>query len=129
MFGEQLFRVDGRDLQAGTYTLGVFNMDYFVHQAFAFQLEVRLRLQIIIAFVYKLVWHPSYPRSSTDDFVHQACSFSWRCGFVSLVLPWLGPCRLALPPVCCDEHTASASEAWTGRVDVHMVIRMLSAQV
>lgn len=40
VFGEQLFRVDEGDLQPGTYILGVFNMDYFVHSAFTYQLEV-----------------------------------------------------------------------------------------
>lgn len=40
VYGEQVFRVDKDDLQAGTYTIGVFNMDYFVHDAFNFELVV-----------------------------------------------------------------------------------------
>ncbi len=32
--------MDKGDLQPGTYILGVFNMDYFVHSAFTYQLEV-----------------------------------------------------------------------------------------
>lgn len=42
MYGEQLFRIDESDLESAVYTVGIFNMDYFVHQAFAYQLEVRL---------------------------------------------------------------------------------------
>jgi hypothetical protein len=41
VYGEQLFRVDDSDLQPGTYTIGIFNMDYFVHQSFSYQLAVR----------------------------------------------------------------------------------------
>ena len=37
--GEQLFRVSGQELQNGTYTIGIFDMDYFVHQAFQYQLQ------------------------------------------------------------------------------------------
>ena len=41
VYGEQLFRVDNDDLQPGTYTIGIYNMDYFVHQSFSYQLAVR----------------------------------------------------------------------------------------
>lgn len=41
VYGEQLFRVDDDDLQPGTYTIGIFNMDYWVHQSFSYQLAVR----------------------------------------------------------------------------------------
>jgi hypothetical protein len=41
VYGEQLFRVDDSDLQPGTYTISIFNMDYFVHQSFSYQLAVR----------------------------------------------------------------------------------------
>jgi hypothetical protein len=41
VYGEQLFRVEKEDLQIGNYTIGVFNMDYFVHQTFSYQLVVR----------------------------------------------------------------------------------------
>lgn len=41
VYGEQLFRVEDDDLQPGTYTIGIFNMDYFVHQSFSYQLAVR----------------------------------------------------------------------------------------
>ena len=41
VYGEQLFRVDRDDLQPGNYTIGIFNMDYFVHQTFSYQLMVR----------------------------------------------------------------------------------------
>lgn len=56
VYGEQLFRVDNDDLQPGTYTIGIFNMDYFVHQSFSYQLAVRVAEDSIDS-LYKALVH------------------------------------------------------------------------
>ena len=40
IIGEQIFRVSPGDLAAGIYIFAVFNMNYFRHQTFLYELEV-----------------------------------------------------------------------------------------
>ena len=40
IIGEQVFRVSPGDLDPGTYIFAVFNMNYFRHQTFLYELEV-----------------------------------------------------------------------------------------
>ena len=41
IIGEQIFRVSPGDLAAGVYVFAVFNMDYFRHQSFLYEMQVR----------------------------------------------------------------------------------------
>jgi len=48
IIGEQIFRVSPGDLAPGTYIFAVFNMNYFRHQTFLYELEV-LQLHLLTA--------------------------------------------------------------------------------